>query len=489
MARGARSHGRTPPTLPPRSGVEVEGEHLRRYASVLPDFDAFWAALQSPLPQTLAVNTERLSPEALAAGLAKANLSLTPLPWRPGAFRLAPEDRPGRHWRFSAGHFTVQEEASLLPVALLDAQPGDRVLDLCCAPGNKTALLALALGNRGTVLANDLQESRLAAVHDLLRRLGLMNVSTLCGDGVRLPLPEQSFDRILIDAPCTAEGKAQRGYLRASSPGFRAALQKTQRRLLDKALTLCRPGGRMVYSTCTFAPEENEAVLTAFLNDHGAAVRVLPLASAPPGASPGLEAFEGQRFHPSLRHACRLWPHRTGTGGFFAVTLEKTGTGARAAFGPSALPSATKDPRLPALFARFGLKEAAAGPWHYFDSPRNVRMVAADHEAPKGPRYLTHGLDLARNRAKVAKLSTPAAMALGPLATASVLDLSEEAFSAYRQREDAPLSPKEIPPHLTPGAVLVRFDGTFQGIALLHQTADAWRLESQYPKAWLRDKT
>jgi tRNA and rRNA cytosine-C5-methylases len=245
----------------------------------------------------------------------------------------------------------------------------------------------------------------------------------------------------------------------------------------------------MVYSTCTFAPEENEAVLTSFLTDYDSAVRVLPLACAPPGASPGLEAFESQRFHPSLRDACRLWPHRTGTGGFFAVTLEKTGSGARASFGPSALPPATEDPRLPALFERFGLGDAAAGPWHYFDSPRNVRMVAADHEAPRGPRYLTHGLDLARNRAKVAKLSTPAAMALGPLATASVLELSDATFLAYRQREDALLPTEAVPPELTPGAVLVHFQGTFQGIALLHQSADGWRLESQYPKAWLRDKT
>ena len=254
--------------LTPRHGVTVEGDHLRRYESVLPDFEAFWEALQRPLPQTLAVNDQRLSAEALAEGLAGA-LTLTPLPWRPGAFRLAPEDRPGRHWRFSAGHFTVQEEASLLPVALLDAAPGDRVLDLCAAPGNKTALLALALKNQGTVIANDLQESRLAALHDLIRRLGLMNVSTTCGDGARLPLGESTFDRVLLDAPCTAEGKAQRGYLRASSDTFRAGLRQTQRRLLEHALKLCRPGGRIVYSTCTFAPEENEGVITAFLEAFG----------------------------------------------------------------------------------------------------------------------------------------------------------------------------------------------------------------------------
>lgn len=470
--------------------MTVEGDHLRRYASVLPDFDAFWEALQRPLPQTLAVNDQRLSAEALAEGLAGA-LSLTPLPWRPGAFRLAPEDRPGRHWRFSAGHFTVQEEASLLPGALLEAAPGDRVLDLCAAPGNKTALLALALKNRGTVIANDLQESRLAALHDLIRRLGLMNVSSTCGDGARLPLGENTFDRILLDAPCTAEGKAQRGYLRASSETFRAGLRQTQRRLLEHALKLCRPGGRIVYSTCTFAPEENEGVITAFLEAFGDQVRVRPLAGLPPGASPGLEAFEDQRFHPDLVHACRLWPQRSGTGGFFAVCLEKAapeGT-QRAALGPSALPEPTKDPRLPALLARYGWTKEDLEPWRLIDSPRSVRILAADHEAPRGPRYLTHGLDLARNRARVAKLSTPAAMALGPLARREVLPLGDAAFLAYRRRETIRLNAEDIPGSITPGAVILEHQGTFQGIGLLFQENGAWTLESQFPKAWVRDNT
>ncbi len=470
--------------------MNVEGDHLRRYESVLPDFEAFWEALQRPLPQTLAVNDQRLSAAALAEGLSGA-LALTPLPWRPGAFRLAPEDRPGRHWRFSAGHFTVQEEASLLPVALLEAAPGDRVLDLCAAPGNKTALLALALKNRGTVLANDLQESRLAALHDLIRRLGLMNVSTTCGDGARLPLGENTFDRILLDAPCTAEGKAQRGYLRASSETFRAGLRQTQRRLLEHALRLCRPGGRIVYSTCTFAPEENEGVITAFLEAFADQVRVRPVHGLPPGASPGLEAFEDQRFHPDLVHACRLWPQRSGTGGFFAVCLEKAATerGQRTPLGPSALPDMTEDPRLPALLARYGWTQKDLEPWRLIDSPRSVRILAADHEAPRGPRYLTHGLDLARNRARVAKLSTPAAMALGPLARREVLELSDAAFLAYRRREACLLRDTEIPPTVSPGAVLLKHKDTFQGIGILYEDNGVWALESQFPKAWVRDNT
>jgi len=318
-----------------------------------------------------------------------------------------------------------------------------------------------------------------------------MNVSTACGDGARLPLGENTFDRVLLDAPCTAEGKAQRGYLRASSETFRAGLRQTQRRLLEHALRLCRPGGRIVYSTCTFAPEENEGVITAFLEAFGDQVRVRPVADLLPGASPGLEAFEDQRFHPDLVHACRLWPQRSGTGGFFAVCLEKAAPegSQRAALGPSALPEPTKDPRIPALLARYGWTEEDLEPWRLIDSPRNVRILAADHEAPRGPRYLTHGLDLARNRARVAKLSTPSAMALGPLAQREVLPLGDAAFLAYRRRETIALSVDDIPKGVTPGAVILEHQGTFQGIGLLYLENGAWTLESQFPKAWVRDNT
>ena len=146
-------------------------------------------------------------------------------------------------------------------------------------------------------------------------------------------------------------------------------------------------------------------MITAFLEAFAGQVRVRPVPGLPPGASPGLEAFEDQRFHPDLVHACRLWPQRSGTRGLFRRMPRESRTREhppRAALGPSALPASTQDPRLPDLLARYGWKEGDLAPWRLIDSPRSVRILAADHDAPRGPRYLTHGLDFARNRARVA---------------------------------------------------------------------------------------
>jgi 16S rRNA C967 or C1407 C5-methylase (RsmB/RsmF family) len=210
-----------------------------------------------------------------------------------------------------------------MPVRMLAPHAGHRVLDLCAAPGNKTVQLALVLGNRGTLIANDIKMVRLSAVHDQCRRLGLLNVSTTGHDGSVYPVDDAQFDRILVDAPCTAEGKARRGYMRASKPGFRSWVAGQQRALLRRALELCRPGGRIVYATCTFAPEENEAVISDLLTTMDGRVRAIAPDFEVPGAAPGLASFDGARYHRDLRHARRLWPQRTDTGGFFAVTLER----------------------------------------------------------------------------------------------------------------------------------------------------------------------
>ena len=333
LPRAGEAHSAPPPALTPGHGVAVEGDHLRRYASVLPDFEGFWEALQRPLPQTLAVNDQRLSAEALAEGLAGA-VSRHPSPgararfaWRrridrggtgvsaPGTSRcrrrLPPSRGPARGRARGSGAGSLRSARE------------------------QTALLALALKNRGTVIANDLQESRLAALHDLIRRLGLMNVSTTCGDGARLPLADNSFDRVLLDAPCTAEGKAQRGYLRASSETFRAGLRQTQRRLLEHALKLCRPGGRIVYSTCTFAPEENEAVITAFLEAFGGQVRVRPVPGLPPVRAPGSKPLKISAFTRTLCTPAVYGRSARERGLFSPYALRKSHQGA-----PTAQPSA-----------------------------------------------------------------------------------------------------------------------------------------------------
>ena len=504
------------PTLPP---------HLARYAPLLDDYDAFVDIVSVPLPQTVATNLTRLTPEALQA-LCDDHLSLTPVPWFPGAFRLHPDDRPGRHWSYSAGLYTVQEEASLMPVRMLGARPGHRVLDLCAAPGNKTVQLALMLGNRGTLIANDIKMVRLSAVHDQCRRLGLLNVSTTGHDGSVYPVDDAQFDRILVDAPCTAEGKARRGYLRASPPKFRKWVAGQQRALLRRALQLCRPGGRIVYATCTFAPEENEAVVSDLLTSLAGRVRTVAPDFEVPGAAPGLTAFAGAQFHPELQHARRLWPQRTDTGGFFAVTLERIDDGPhdgfrgaperrsdvgahrgagdsphRVAVGAPSGTTAAEPPIAPRIqplpehaaqadveryLQRFALPADVTDELHFFLDSRHLRAVCRDHAPPAGVQLENIGIDFARRRSSHPKITTGTAMAIGQRATRNRVELLPEELELWRQRRDVQLPAARLV-DCERGYQLVRSRGLVHGTGFLRLDDDGnGELESQFPKAWMR---
>ncbi|MGE0653958.1 MAG: RsmB/NOP family class I SAM-dependent RNA methyltransferase, partial [Alphaproteobacteria bacterium] len=297
---------------------------LARYRPLVDDWEAFIAALERPRGATLQVNVARTDRAALAVLLAEDGVAAEPLAWRDGGLRLPSGVRPGLSWAYRAGLYQIQDEAAMVPVALLDPQPGERVLDLCAAPGNKTAQIALALGNRGTVVANDVKPGRLATVHHTIARLGLLNVSTTALDGRRFPPVAGGFDKVLVDAPCSAEGTATHGFVPASPAGFRQWVIGVQRGLLARAAALCRPGGRIVYATCTYAPEENEAVVDWVLRALPGLVRLVPARLAGLALSAGLTEWQGRRFAPALADTARLWPQRAGTGGFFIAVLERT---------------------------------------------------------------------------------------------------------------------------------------------------------------------
>ena len=297
--------------------------HLKRYAPLVDDLPAFLEAAATPLPRVVWLNPLRTDLDATAARLRDRCPELTPILWRPHTYRLPPTFSPGRLPEFITGELHVQEEAALWPAALIEAVPGQRVLDLCAAPGNKTAQLAIAMEDRGIIVANDRQAGRLSALRRLVDRLGLTSVVVTCQDGVSFPLEAPGYDAVLVDAPCSAEGTSRKpgGRVEEVSTSFRTFIAGVQLGLLRRALTLVRPGGRVVYSTCTYAPEENEAVVAAVL---GEGVELLPLI-APLGlrASPGVTSFEGRQFPEAVRQTARLWPHHNDTGGFFVAAMRR----------------------------------------------------------------------------------------------------------------------------------------------------------------------
>ena len=295
-----------------------------RYRDLVEDWNSFVEVNHSPLPICLLTNRLRISPDELSSLLDEENVPHRPLAWYDSAFRVDGEMNPGTTLSYHGGLYNVQEEVSLLPVVALSPRPGERVLDLCAAPGNKTVQAAIELCNSGTVIANDRSGGRLNILRTVLYRLGLTNVSTTNYDATVYPDVSEQFDCVIADVPCSCEGTSRKhsDVERRSSREQSRGLAEIQKRILLRAASLCRPGGRIVYATCTYAPEENEMVVNAALTAVPG-LRVLPSEIPDLVHSPGLTAWEGVRLKDELAQTMRVWPHQNDTGGFYVALLEK----------------------------------------------------------------------------------------------------------------------------------------------------------------------
>ena len=295
---------------------------LERYRSIIPDFPGFTAAVNTVEPTTFRVRGRGPAAADLVDGLSGRGFEIEPVGEIERYFVVRSE--PGsigqtvEHW---LGQLHVQQAVMALPSLALHPEPGDRVLDLCAAPGGKTTHLAELMGGRGTLVAVDAQEKRIRGLLANLYRLGCSNAVVVAADGRRLRTGA-AFDRVLVDAPCTGEGNCRRGGgPRTSSGGkFRRYVVSVQEALLRRAIRLTRPGGVLVYSTCTFAPEENEAVLDRVLRDEPVVCEPIPL-DLPHAA--GVLEWEGQRYHDQVENAWRVYPHQLDSGGLFMARLRR----------------------------------------------------------------------------------------------------------------------------------------------------------------------
>ena len=273
---------------------------------------AFFASLEQP--PTLALRLNPARENALSA--AEAFIA-DPVPWAKNGYYLRSGARPGAGIAHAAGAFYLQEASAMVSAAILDAQSGERILDLCAAPGGKTTQIAAALGGEGLLISNEPEPSRAKVLAANLERMGARNaaVTNAYPDALAARWPEY-FDALLCDAPCSGEGMFRREpdsrtEWRSASP---AGCAKRQAEILDRAAELVRPGGRLVYSTCTFNRNENEDTIAAFLSRH-------PEFEPEDFSLPGVGASE---------NGCiRIWPHRQRGDGHFAAKLRKGGSAKR----------------------------------------------------------------------------------------------------------------------------------------------------------------
>ncbi|MFD1953405.1 RsmB/NOP family class I SAM-dependent RNA methyltransferase [Paenibacillus thailandensis] len=233
------------------------------------EFDRFMASYDEPRLYGLRINPLKINAEDWKE-LSPIAESAKPIPWTPTGYYYSRDDRPAKHPHYNAGLYYIQEPSAMAPVELLDVRPGHRVLDLCAAPGGKSTQIAGKLQGKGVLVANDNGAERTKALAKNIELAGVRNAVILNEEPSNLaPKFAGWFDRILVDAPCSGEGmfRKEESMIAAWESYKVEVCSKMQHDILRHAADLLAPGGRLVYSTCTFAPEENEAQIARFLVD------------------------------------------------------------------------------------------------------------------------------------------------------------------------------------------------------------------------------
>lgn len=445
-----------------------------RLAALLGDeAEAFFASYDEPARSGLRVNPLKLSPAAFAA---ISPWPLTAVPWSDTGFLIDVDAPAGKHPWHAAGLYYLQEPSAMAAAEALDVQPGQLVLDLAAAPGGKATQIAGLLGGAGTLVANEILPARIKPLGENLERFGVANAILLNEEPARLadrlgPV----FDRVLLDAPCSGEGMFRKSPpARAEwSPEHVAGCALRQSKILASAARLVRPGGLLLYSTCTFAPEENEEQIAAFL----AARPDWRLAPIPlrPGFSPGLLGLSG---------AVRLWPHRAlGEGHFLAILRKLRNESEESNDAPTIIPG--KNPPIagvphPVLAA---WADFAAGTLRTDRFPAE-RLLARDNRLYLGPdhdldldglKVVRPGLPLGEAKPGRFEPSHALALALRAEETCNVAAFDPAQTVAYLAGEPIPF-PGE------PGWTLVATDGWPLGWA----KRDRGLLKNHFPKGLRR---
>ncbi|MCK4334115.1 RsmB/NOP family class I SAM-dependent RNA methyltransferase [candidate division WOR-3 bacterium] len=309
------AHRRGEPQLPPAM--------LERFEEMGFDLSRFVPALLRPPSQAFRINTLKGDREQVLESL--AHLEPEPCGWNSLVFRVKKRLKLGNLTEHFLGLIYAQDSSSTIPVTVLDPQPHEEILDMSAAPGSKSTQIAAAMRNTGLLVANDVSPKRIPSLTGNLDRSGVLNtvVTRLPGQAYGYIATER-FDRVLLDAPCSSEGTLSRSFRTLEIWGESAIkrLSATQRNLIMSAYYSLKPGGVMVYSTCTFAPEENEGTVSYLLKKFSEAI-VEPINLEGLNTQPGFSRWRGEEFNPAVKNILRLFPHQHDGEGFCVARISK----------------------------------------------------------------------------------------------------------------------------------------------------------------------
>ncbi len=407
--------------------VMLPQQFLERMERILgAEYEDFLASYHRDWQGALRINSLKGSVRELAG---KLWFLAGPVPWAPGGFYYKEGEHPGRHPFHAAGVYYIQEASAMAPAVYLKAQPGERILDLCAAPGGKSTQIAADMEGKGLLILNELHPKRAEILSENTERLGVKNALVVSHEPAYLARRFPGFfDRILVDAPCSGEGMFRRNEdaIDQWSPENVEMCAERQDEILDSAAVMLRPGGRMIYSTCTFEPSEDEGSVRRFLARHPEFY--LEELERFPGMSSGLSCLGAER-------AIRIWPHRAMGEGHFFASMVREGRLLKTQTGP--------------VFREKGISLKECGEWQEFRSrclkaePEGIylrfgdQLYLAPEQTPplKGLRVLRCGLHLGTLKKNRFEPAHALALALTPKEAVFGTELSVKEAERYLRGE------------------------------------------------------
>ncbi len=297
---------------------------FEHYSDNIPDFETFQESLNTPLPQHLRINTLKIKAQVLLKSLENRDVHLRRMLDSDDTLYMAPQgSSPGKWLEYALGYVHPQALTSCLASVFLSPEPSSYLLDLCASPGGKTSHLAQMMNNDGLIVANEVKLRRHMALSNTLARLGVLNTVVTAYPAQEFPLKER-FDFVMADVPCSGEGTFRygSGRSRLGERMYGDRLSGVQKRIILRGFDLLRKGGQMLYSTCTYNPDENESVVAFLLENRDA--EMLPIMSPLP-CLPGLSQWNKVSYDRRMQKAVRFYPHLVNSAGFFMARIGRRG--------------------------------------------------------------------------------------------------------------------------------------------------------------------
>lgn len=426
-------------------------------------YDSYIQSLAQPVSHGLRVNTLKISPEEFQS---RAPFLIRPVPWIEDGFFYEESEHPAKDPYYAAGLYYLQEPSAMTPADRLPVVPGDWVLDLCAAPGGKATKLGARLAGQGMLFTNDISSSRAKALLKNLELFGIRNICVMSETPQRLlTFYPEAFDKILIDAPCSGEGMFRKEPRMAASWESRGPSEyaKVQKELLRHAYGMLKPGGMMLYSTCTFAKEENEENISWLLRE-----------------CPGLQLcyiapYEGfSEGYDDFSKCVRIFPHQMSGEGHFLALFQKAGEQTK-----RSVKSSRQHP-LPGeaeLFFRDVKEDMSDIKYRIMDD--KLYALSTDYEPEKSIRYLRTGLYLGTIKKGRFEPSQAFAMTLKPSMYRRLISLTRDDYRTVKYLKGDTLDVSDLTDE--EGYHLVCVDGfslgwgKVQGQSLKNKYYSGWR--------------